>query len=68
MCNPFFSLEPEQSPQSIAWCPGNQMQTVLTLIQLPCFKLFQKITIIGFIGVGFIRNNTGVFLNTGGSA
>jgi len=63
--NPVFSLD-RNNPQSIAWWSRYQWQTIDADPTSMFLNYSKKINDQSAIGVGFIQNNTGVFLNTGG--
>ncbi|MCK0191804.1 PorP/SprF family type IX secretion system membrane protein [Arenibacter sp. F20364] len=63
--NPVFSLD-RNNPESIAWWSRYQWQTIDGDPTSMFLNYSRKINTQSSIGVGFIQNNTGVFLNTGG--
>jgi type IX secretion system PorP/SprF family membrane protein len=63
--NPVFSLD-RNNPESIAWWSRYQWQTIDGDPTSMFLNYSRKINAQSSIGVGFIQNNTGVFLNTGG--
>ncbi|MCM4152145.1 type IX secretion system membrane protein PorP/SprF [Arenibacter sp. N53] len=63
--NPVFSLD-RNNPQSIAWWSRYQWQTIDADPTSIFLNYSRKINAQSSIGVGFVQNNTGVFLNTGG--
>jgi type IX secretion system PorP/SprF family membrane protein len=63
--NPVFSLD-RNNPESIALWTRYQWQTIDSDPTSMFLNYSRKINDRSSIGVGFIQNNTGVFLNTGG--
>ncbi|MEG3658706.1 PorP/SprF family type IX secretion system membrane protein [Arenibacter palladensis] len=63
--NPVFSLD-RNNPESIAWWSRYQWQTIDGDPTSIFLNYSRKINTQSSIGVGFMQNNTGVFLNTGG--
>ncbi|GBF21517.1 MULTISPECIES: PorP/SprF family type IX secretion system membrane protein [Arenibacter] len=63
--NPVFSLD-RNNPESIAWWSRYQWQTIDGDPTSIFLNYSRKINTQSSIGVGFVQNNTGVFLNTGG--
>jgi type IX secretion system PorP/SprF family membrane protein len=65
LLNPVFSLD-RNHPESIAWWSRYQWQTIDGDPTSIFLNYSRKISARSSIGAGFIQNNTGVFLNTGG--
>jgi len=63
--NPVFSID-RNNPQSIAWWSRYQWQTIDADPTSIFLNYSRKINRQSSLGAGFIQNNTGVFLNTGG--
>src|SRR5690606_37639212 len=63
--NPVFSLD-RNNPESIALWTRYQWQTIDSDPTSIFLNYSRKINVRSSIGAGFIQNNTGVFLNTGG--
>jgi len=63
--NPVFSLD-RNNPESIAWWSRYQWQTIDGDPTSIYANYSRKLNTNSSIGAGFIQNNTGVFLNTGG--
>ncbi|MEZ4970555.1 MAG: PorP/SprF family type IX secretion system membrane protein [Flavobacteriaceae bacterium] len=63
--NPVFSLD-RNNPESIAWWSRYQWQTIDGDPTTIFLNYSRKVNARSSIGAGFMQNNTGVFLNTGG--